>query len=128
MNWGQTAAVVDESLLGLGEVVPGDVGGDAFGLGGAFHLGVPGRAVLGLGPRVDGAGVEGFGAVGDDEVGVEVDGVAEALAARAGAVGIVEAEEARLGLAIGAVAGGALEGGGEAVLRTRDLFVGLVSG
>ena len=53
-------------------------------------------------------------AVGDDEVGVEVDGVAEALAARAGAVGIVEGEEARLGLAVGAMAGGALEGGGEA--------------
>jgi hypothetical protein len=59
--------------------------------------------------------------VGDDEVGVEVDGVAEALAARAGAVGIVEGEEARLGLAVGAVAGGALEGGGEAKrgLRSR---------
>ena len=66
-------------------------------------------------PGGDGAVGEGFGFVGDDEVGVEVDGVAEALAARAGAVGVVEGEEARLGLAVGAVAGGALEGGGEAV-------------
>ena len=65
----------------------------------------------------DGAFVEGLGVVGDDEVGVEVDGVAEALAARAGAVGIVEGEEAGLGLAVGAMAGGALEGGGEAELR-----------
>ncbi len=55
-----------------------------------------------------------LGAVRDDEAGVEVDGVAEALAAGARAVGIVEGEEARLGLAIGAVAGGALKGGGEA--------------
>ena len=100
-------------LLRGGEVVPGDVGGDAGGLGGALHLAVVG-AVFGGGPGGDGAFVEGLGFVGDDEVGVEVDGVAEALAARAGAVGIVEGEEARLGLAIGAVAGGALEGGGEA--------------
>ena len=56
---------------------------------------------------------EGLGFVGDDEVGVEVDGVAEALAAGAGAVGIVEGEEAGFGLAVGAVAGGALECGGE---------------
>src|SRR6202012_2176453 len=97
-----TAAVVDETLLGFGEVVPGNVGGDAFGLGGALHLGVPGRAVFRFRPWVDRAGVKGLGAVGDDEVGVEVDGVTEALAAWAGAVGVVEAEEARLGFAVGA--------------------------
>jgi hypothetical protein len=73
-----------------------------------------GGAVFGGGPGGDCALVERLRLVGDDEVGVEVDGVAEALAARAGAVGIVEGEEARLGLAVGAVAGGALEGGGEA--------------
>ncbi len=85
--------------------------------GEADHLAVEG-AVFGGGPGGDGAFGEGLRAVGDDEVGVEVDGVAEALAAGAGAVGIVEGEEARLGLAVGAVAGGALEGGGEAeVLR-----------
>ena len=109
-------AVFDEALLRGGEVVPGDVGGDACGFGGALHLAVVG-AVLGGGPGGDGAFVEGLGLVGDDEVGVEVDGVAEALAAGAGAEGIVEGEEARLGLAVGAVAGGALEGGGEAELR-----------
>ena len=69
----------------------------------------------------DGAVGEGLRLVGDDEVGVEVDGVAEALAAWAGAVGIVEGEEARLGLAVGAMAGGALEGGGEA---QRAVLVG----
>ncbi len=107
------ASVFDEALLVGGEIVPGDVGGDVGGLGGAEHLAVVG-AVFGGVPRGDGAVGEGPGAVGDDEVGVEVDGVAEALAARAGAVGIVEGEEAGLGLAVGAVAGGALEGGGEA--------------
>ena len=91
--------------------------GIAGGLGGADHLAVV-RAVFGGGPGGDGALGERLRLVGDDEVGIEVDGVAEALAAWAGAVGIVEGEEARLGLAVGAVAGGALEGGGEAeVLR-----------
>ena len=109
------AAAIPEKLgLGFGEVVPGNVGADAFGLGGAEHGGVPGGAVFGLSPGVDGAGVEGFGFVWDDEVGIEIDGVAEALAARAGAVGVVEAEEAGFGVAVGAVAGGALEGCGEA--------------
>ena len=36
--------------------------------------------------------------VGNHQVHVVIDGVAEALAALAGAVGIVEAEQARLGL------------------------------
>jgi len=48
------------------------------------------------GPGGDGALGEGAGAVGDDEVGIEVDGVAEALAARAGAERIIEREEAGL--------------------------------
>ncbi len=104
-------------MLVVGEIVPGNVEGDVGCFGGALHLAVV-RAVFGGGPGGDGAFVKGLGFVGDDEVGVEVDGVAEALAARAGAVGVVEREETGFGLAVGAVAGGALEGGGEAVLRT----------
>ncbi len=111
-------AVFDEGLLRGCEVVPGDVGGDAGGFGGAFHLAVVG-AVFSGGPGGDGAFVESLRLVGDDEVGVEVDGVAEALAAWAGAVGIVEGEEAWLGFAIGAMAGGALERGGETVFGWR---------
>ena len=80
--------------------------------GDALELGLEG-AVLGTLPGVDGSVVDGLRLIGDDEVEVEVDGVAEALAARAGSEGIVEGEEARLGLAVGAVAGGALECGGE---------------
>ena len=78
-------------------------------------------AVLGGGPGGDGPLREGAGAVGEDEVGVEVDGVAEALATRAGAVGIVEGEETGLRLAVGAMAGGALECGGEAEMLRRCL-------
>src|ERR1035441_8225045 len=78
-------------------------------------------AVLGGRPRRDGALLEGARAIGDDEVGVEVDGVAEALAAGAGAVGVVEGEEAGFGLAVGAMAGGALECGGVAeMLRLNE--------
>ena len=97
-------AFPEDLLLGCIEVVPGDVGGDVRGFCEADHLAVEG-AVFGRGPWRDGALGKGLGAVGDDEVGVEVDGVAEALAARARAVWIVEGEEAGLGLAVGAVAG-----------------------
>jgi hypothetical protein len=110
-------AVFDEGSLNGCEVVPGNVGGDAGGFGGSLHLAVMGAVFCG-GPGGDGAFVEGLRFVGDDEVGVEVDGVAEALAAGAGTVGVVEGEEAGFGFAIGAMAGGALECCGEAeVLR-----------
>ena len=51
----------------------------------------------------------GFDSVGDDEVEVEVDGVAEALATGTCAEGIVEAEEARLRLAARTMTALALE-------------------
>ena len=44
-------AFLDEVLLVGGEIVPGNVGGDVGGFGGADHLAVV-RAVLGGGPRV----------------------------------------------------------------------------
>ena len=47
--------------------------------------------------------------VGDHQVQIEVDGVAEALAARAGAVRVVEREQARLGLFVAKIAALALE-------------------
>ena len=61
--------------------------------------------------------------VGNDQVQVEVHGVAEALAAGTGAEGIVEAEQARLRLAARAMAALALIGGGEAMARARGGFV-----
>ena len=69
------------ALLGGGEVEPGDVGGDAGGPGGALHLAVDLGGTCVRGPGGDGALVEGLRFVRDDEVRVEVDGVAEALAA-----------------------------------------------
>ncbi len=60
--------------------------------------------VLGAVPGVDGAFGQAEAFVGNDQVQVEVHRVAEALAAWAGAVGIVEAEQARLRLAAGAMA------------------------
>src|SRR6202044_2108496 len=51
-----------------------------------------------------------------DEIRVEVDRVAEALAARARTVRIVEGEEARFRFAIGAMAGGALKRRGKTQL------------
>ena len=92
-------AVDDEALLVGRQVVPGHVERNAGCARIAAHLGGE-RAVLRLGPRLDGAFGQGQRLVRDDEVQVEVDGVAEALAARAGPVGIVEGEEARLGLVV----------------------------
>src|SRR5581483_9909627 len=77
-------------------------------LGGFPEVSQPG-AVLRLRPRFDRAGVEGEVLVGDDEVHVEIDGVAEALAARAGAHRAVEAEQRGLGFYEGHAALLALE-------------------
>ncbi len=79
------------------------------------------RTVLGLGPGLDGAFGERPRLVRDDQVHVEVDGVAEALAARAGAVGAVEREQARLGLVEAQVAALALEALREAEARRLAL-------
>ncbi len=92
-------AFEEQAALVGGEMTPGDVGGNA--LGARKFLGVLKQdAVTRLGPRLDGAVVQRLAGIGDDEVEVEVDGVAESLAARARAVGIVEGEQARLGLLV----------------------------
>ena len=72
-------------------------------LGEALQLGEQ-RTIFGLGPGIDGALVQGLRFVGNHQVEIEVDGVAEALAARTGAVRIVEGEQARLGLLVAQVA------------------------
>src|SRR5271170_6919172 len=107
------AAVEDEGLLVGFEVVPGSVHGNAMLLCRLLQFGEVG-AIFGAIPRVDGTFFERLRLVGDDEVEVEVDSVAEALATRAGAEGVVEGEEARFGLAVDTMAGLALEGCGEA--------------
>ena len=67
------------------------------------------RTVLRLGPRLDCALVQRLGFVRNDQIEIEVDGVAETLAARAGAVRIVEGKQARLRLLVAHVAVLALE-------------------
>jgi hypothetical protein len=62
------------------------------------------RPVFGLGPGIDGAFVQGLRFVGNHQVEIEVDGVAETLAARAGAEGVVKREQARFGLLVAQVA------------------------
>src|ERR1043166_4293794 len=69
--------------------------------------------VLRLRPRLNRALGERELRVRDDEVEVEADGVAEALAGRARAEGVVEAEEARLGLRVNSSVVLALEALGE---------------
>src|SRR5450755_3041900 len=58
------------------------------------------HAIARLGPRLDGAVVERLTGIGDHQIQIEVDRVAEALATRAGAVGIVEREQPRLGFLV----------------------------
>ncbi len=83
-------AVADGGLFFGGEIAEGNV---------PAHLGARGFAevrseplVLRFGPGLDGALLERQGGVGNDQVEVVVDGVAETLAARASAHGVVEAE------------------------------------
>ena len=95
------------ALLG-GELPEGHVQGNAARAGETLQV-LPKLAITGLGPRLDDAFVDGLAAIGNDQVEVEVDGIAEALAARAGAVRIVERKQARLGLLIDEAALLALE-------------------
>ncbi len=74
----------------------------------AFQF-LPQRAVARLGPGLDHAFIDRLAAVGNHQVDVEIDGVAESLAARAGAVRIVERKQARLRLLVHQAAGLALE-------------------
>src|SRR5208337_3545577 len=86
------------ALLG-GELAPGDVCGDA-ALASPLARFLHEDAVTRLGPRLNRAIIERFAGIGDNEVEIEIDGVAKALAARACAIGIVEREETRLGFLI----------------------------
>src|SRR5258707_1535504 len=58
------------------------------------------RAVAGLGPWLDRAIVDGLAGIRYDEIQIEIDGISEALAARARAVRIIEGKQARLRLLI----------------------------
>src|SRR5690242_10904144 len=104
-----------KGLLVQREVVPGDIRRNAVLLRRALQFGEVGP-ILGAVPRINCAFIEGLRLVRNDEVEVEVDGVAKALAAWAGPVRIVEGEEARLRLAVCAMAVDAFKCGGKAQL------------
>src|SRR5215472_6097465 len=112
-------AADDKTLLIGREVLPRHVKRDAGGARVTFHLrGV--RPVLGLGPRFDCALGQRQGLVWDYEVEIEIDGVAESLAARARSEGVVEGEQPRLRLIVADVALLALE-----ALREAEALRGL---
>ncbi len=96
-------AAQDNLARGFRQLAPGHVERHAQLRRVLAELRKPG-AVFGAIPGVDGAIGEREAFVGNDQVQVEVHGVAKALAAGAGAEGIVEAEQARLRFAAGAMA------------------------
>src|SRR6476660_3144251 len=90
------------ALLGI-KFSPGDIKRDVRLLGETLKLREQ-RAIFGFGPGLDRALIQGPGLVRYHQVWIEVDSIAKALAARAGAVRIVEGKEARLGLLVANVA------------------------
>src|SRR5262249_42966319 len=83
------------------QVLPRHIQGDPCLFGKALELGKQGT-IFRFGPGLYGPFVEGFALVGDDKVEVKVDGVAEALASRTSAVGVIEREQPRFGLIVAA--------------------------
>src|SRR5689334_4949150 len=102
------------ALLGI-ELRPRDIERDIDQLGKALQLGEE-RAIFGLGPGLDGALVQRFRFIRNDEIKIEVDGVAKTLAARTRAVRIVERKQARLRFFVAQVALFALEALGKSKL------------
>ena len=81
------------------------------------------RPVLGFCPRLDRTFIQSFFFVGDDEIEIEIDGVAEALATRTRAIRIVKRKQPRLGLFVAAAVVLALE----ALRKTQPLRRSLIS-
>jgi hypothetical protein len=81
----------DDFLLRRAQIAEGNIERNSGGARIALQF-LPRTAVAGLGPRLDRAFVDRFAAIGNYQIGIEIDGVAKSLAARAGAVGIVEGE------------------------------------
>src|SRR5208337_358643 len=85
-------AFEDQTALLGGKLAPGDVCGDP-AVARPFARFLHEDALTGLGPRLNRAIIERFAGIGDDEVEIEINGVAKTLAARASAIGLVEREE-----------------------------------
>ena len=90
------------ALLGI-EFSPSHIERNIRLLGKTLQLGKQ-RAVFGLGPGFNSALIQGFRFVRYHQIEIKIDGVAETLAARAGAIRVVEGKQARLGLFVPQVA------------------------
>src|SRR5664279_3203097 len=94
------ANAIDDRFLLFGvEFIPGHVQRNFGQAREAFKLREQ-RPVFWLGPGFDRAFIQGLAFVGNDQVEIEIDGVAEALATRAGAIRIVERKQPWLRLFI----------------------------
>src|SRR5260370_385583 len=86
----EIAVTIDNKLLLLGvEFIPGHVQRNPCLPREALQFGEQ-RPVLWLRPRLDRTFVQRLALIADDEVEIEIDGIAETLAARTGAIRIVE--------------------------------------
>ena len=105
---------ITNGVLVVGQLRPRHVQPHAARLGRALQLGQL-RAVVRLAPRLDRVLLDRLRRIGHDEVHVQLDDVAEAVADRAGAERVVEREQPRLRHLVLDVAGPALEPLAEAV-------------
>ena len=118
----ELSLAAQQNLAGfLGEFAPRHIHRNAKGSRVLAKVGEPG-AVFGPVPGIDGSAVQRQSLVGNDEIHVEIDGVAESLAARTGAERVVEAEQPRFGFAAGTMATRTLVGRGESKTRTLRGF------
>src|SRR5579864_7285803 len=84
-----TIALDDGVVLCGGEIAVGNIQRYTFGFSETAHVDNK-LAIARLRPGFDGAVVERFAFIGDHPVNIEVDGVAESLAARARAIRVVK--------------------------------------
>ncbi len=88
-----SVALDHEAPIGLGQGVPGRVKRTGLGSLATRLSSAQRRSVVRLGPRFDGPAVEGLRRIRHDEVHVQFDHVAEAMAGRARAERVVEREQ-----------------------------------
>src|SRR6516164_9728400 len=89
-NPGKSLFTLDDQMAMFGlQSGPRDIERNSPRPGKALQFGSQG-AVLRLGPRLNRAFAQSLRGVRDDSLEVEVDGVAEALAAGTGAIGVIE--------------------------------------
>ena len=106
-------AIHDRLVLLMGELKPRNIYGNPFLSRPSAKFGENGP-IFWFGPRFNGAFGKGLRFIGDHEVHIEIDGVAESLAARTRAERIVEREEPRLGFFVADPAAAAFKAAREA--------------